>query len=128
MIKRKAILICAVAVAAFGLLWEAMYPDSYDPKNLHYVAWKHHLLPMDPNRALSTMTHDSYSERLVVGSTEEQLRQRFGFVRTVDQVSPYLQNYCAAVRPGAHVLFLNSSDYMVVMNQERATELILCKG
>jgi len=128
MTKRRVIFLSAAAIAAFGLLWEATYPDPYDPKNLHYLGWKYHLLPMDPHRALSIMTHDAYSDRLVVGKTKEQLQNRFGFVRTEEQVSPYLREYCAASRPNAEVLFLNSNNYMVVMHNDRAVELVLCKG
>jgi hypothetical protein len=117
-----------IAIAAFVALWEATYPDREDPKNIHYVAWKYHLLPMDPHRALSIMTHDQYSERLVLGKTKEELQQRFGFVLTTNQVRPYLRDYCAAARPGADVLFLNSNNYMVIMSQGKATELVLCKG
>jgi hypothetical protein len=128
MIKGKVILLCATAIAALGLLREITYPDPYDPKNLHYVGWKYHLLPMDPHRALLIMTHDAYSDRLVVGKTRDELRHRFGFVLTKDQVRPYLQEYCAAARPDNEVLFLNSNDYMVVMKDNRAVELVLCKG
>jgi hypothetical protein len=117
-----------ILIVVFLLLWEATYPDRYDPKNLHYLAWKYHLLPMDPHRALSIMTHDQYSERLVLGKTKAELQRRFGFVLDVDQVRPYLREYCAASRPNANVLFLNSYDYMVVMKNDRAVELVYCKG
>jgi hypothetical protein len=117
-----------LAIVIFLGLWEATYPDSGDPKNLHYVAWKWHLLPMDPMRALGVMTHDSYSERLVLGKTPDQLEKRFGFVQTVSQVGPYLRDYCAAARPGSSVLFLYNSNYMVVMQNNHVFELVLCKG
>ena len=111
-----------------GFLWEATYAERYDPKNLHYLGWKYHLLPMDPHRALSIMTHDGKSDQLVLGKTRKQLQQRFGFILTKDQASPYLREYCAASRPNAEVLFLNSNNYMVVLENDRAVELILCKG
>jgi hypothetical protein len=65
----KSILRIAISITFVALLWEALYPDYYDPKNPHYVAWKYHLLPMDPRRALSIMPHDQASENLVLGKT-----------------------------------------------------------
>ncbi|MBB5057568.1 hypothetical protein HDF16_002274 [Granulicella aggregans] len=110
------------------MFWHLIYPGYYDPKSIAYLGWKFHVLPMEPVRALNTMTHGPNSDRLVLGKSRQQLQQRFGFVRTVDQVSPYLRDYCAAARPGADLLFLNSSDWMVVMQRDRAVELVLCKG
>lgn len=125
---RRPIIWCVLGIATFFLLWYATYPDYYDPKSIAYVGWKAHLLPMDPRRALSIMTHGKNSDKLVLGESREQLQHRFGFVLTVDQVSPYLRDYCAGARQGAEVLFLNSSDWMVVMEHDRAVELVLCKG
>ena len=125
---KRTILIAMLAFAAIIALWQATYPDQFDPKGLHYVLWKWHLLPMDPHRALSIMFHDNYAEDLVLGMSQQELERRFGFVRTVDQVSPYLRDYCAAARPGADVLFLNSNDMMVVMRKGKAAELVVCKG
>ena len=117
-----------VALICAALLWAVIYSDPYDPKNLHYLAWKWRLLPLAPDRALEIMGHDAHSESLVRGMTKEELEQRFGYVLTADQVSPYLREYCAAARPLATVLFLNSKNYMVVMSQGKVSELVLCKG
>jgi hypothetical protein len=114
-------------VLAVPLIWWACYPDADDPKNPHYVAWKWHLLPMDAHRTLSTMTHDN-AFPLVIGLTRDQLVKRFSFVRTKSEVRPYLIDYCAASRPSADVLFLNDSDWMVVMKDGKASDLVLCKG
>jgi hypothetical protein len=90
---------------AFGLvslvllIWEGLYPDLEDPKNPHYVAWKLHLMPLDPKRALSTMTHDDAAP-LVLGRNRQQLEHRFGFVREKTEVRMYLVDYCVAARPG----------------------------
>ena len=74
------------------------------------------------------MTHATNSDQLALGKTKRQLEERFGFVRTADQVSPYLRDYCAAARSSTDVRFLNLSDYMVIMKQDRAVGLVLCKG
>lgn len=124
----RIVLICVFEIGLGFVFWYAMYPDSYDPKSIAYIGWKAHLLPMEPRRALSIMTHGANSDRLVVGDTRQESTRRFGFVLTADQVSPYLRDYCAATRPSADVFFLNSSDYMVVMSNNQAVELVLCKG
>jgi hypothetical protein len=118
----------ALAIGSIIAAWQMTYSDNQDPKNIHYVAWKYNLSPMDPMRALATMTHDRWPDRLVLGKSPEGLAERFGFTRTTAQVSPYLRDYCAAARPRADVLFLNNSDYMVVMKNGKAVELVLCKG
>jgi hypothetical protein len=125
---KNRLLLLIVTTIVILLLWEGFYPDKYDPKNPHYIAWKWHLATIDPMRALSTMTHDSGSEHLVVGLNANDLKKRFGSLKTVDEVGPYLRDYCASTRAGEDVLFLNNSDYMVVMKKGRAAELVLCKG
>jgi hypothetical protein len=73
-IGRKPALILAILLPILGLsLWIATYPDDGDPKNIKYVLWKHHLNPsMNLDVAVGTMTHDSYSEKLVLGMTPNQ--------------------------------------------------------
>jgi hypothetical protein len=124
---KRVLLWSVLGVALFLGLWSLQYRDG-DPKSIAYIGWEANLLPMEPLKALSIMTHGPNSDRLVLGKTKPQLQQRFGYVLTADQVGPYLRNYCAASRPGANVLFLNSSNFMVVMNNKRAVELVLCKG
>jgi hypothetical protein len=126
-LKKRTVLYGLLALGLCMALWEATYPDEGDPKNIHYVAWKWHLLPIDPLRALGVMTHDRNSEHLVLGKTPSELSNRFGYVLQLHQVTRYLQE-CAAYRTGSEVLFLNKSDYMVVLTNNRATELVLCKG
>jgi hypothetical protein len=60
------------ALVAVALFWWAMYPSADDAKNLHYVAWKWHLVSMNPHQALSTMSHDK-AIPLVIGMNREQL-------------------------------------------------------
>lgn len=121
----------------FFRLWIATYPDRGDPKNLNYVLWKHGLnSDMDLNTALATMTHDRWSERRVLGLTPDQLKDRFGYVKTYDEVSPYLQRCATPTGLGEpektprvqNVLFLRDEDYMVIMRNGRAVDLVLCKG
>lgn len=125
-IMRRGLLTLLAIAIGLGL-WAAMFHDQSDAKDLRYIAWKLHLLPIDPHRLLETMHHDNPFP-FTLGKTRPELEHTFGFVRTKDQVRPYLVDYCAASRPGQDVLFLNDSDWMVVMEDGKATYLLYCKG
>jgi len=122
-----------IAVSVGGAaLWMATYPDNTDPKNLYYVLWKNGLnANMNLDNALCTMSHDVHSEQLVYGLSRGQLERRFGYVRTLEQTTPYLR--LCYTRRGVTgedgVLFLRDSPYMVIMgNGGKAVDLVLCKG
>jgi len=118
--------------------WIATYRDPFDPKNIHYVFWKHGLNKrMDLDTALVEMSHDSAASKLVEGLTREELRSRFGYIRTFYEVTPYLRE--CYTTPGSageaethgkkeNVVFLRGSPWMIVMQDGRAVDLILCKG
>lgn len=126
----------AFLTIGFLRLWIAMYPDPGDPKNLSYILWKHGLNnDMDLNAVLGTMTHDANSEKLVIGLTPSELQARFGFTKTYEQVSPDLQLCDTPNGTGdrnhptyPNVLYLRGDNYMVVMKDGRAVDLVLCKG
>ena len=130
----------AVVLLAIGMvlalsiiaLWMETYPESEDPKNIYYVLWKHGLNGnMNLDHALSAMTHDSWAVNRVQGLSREQLVTRFGYVRTLEQARPYLRVcYEMQFGSGAHneVVFLRDSNWMVVLENERAVNLVLCKG
>ena len=125
-----------ILTLGFFRCWIAMYPDAGDPKNLSYVLWKHGLnSDMDLNAVLGTMTHGADSEELVIGLTPSELQARFGYTKTYDQVSPYLQLCDTPNGTGDRnhpvepdVLYLRGDNYMVVMKNGRAADLVLCKG
>jgi hypothetical protein len=72
------------------LLWIKMYPGGDDPKNLDYVLWKHGMNQnMNLDDALSAMTHDTWAVRLVQGKSKDELRSRFGQIRTFAEARPY---------------------------------------
>jgi hypothetical protein len=132
-------LVVAGAVLTLGhfRLWIATYPDAGDPKNLSYVLWKHGLnSDIDLDMALGTMTHDVASENRVIGLTPTELQARFGYTKTYEQVSTYLQLCDTPNGTGDHdnhsvvhdILYLRNSNYMVMMKNGRAADLILCKG
>ena len=123
-------LIATVLLIVTGLaLWQTLYHGPGDRKDLRYQAWKIGLLPMDLDKATSTMVGDIHPDRLVVGKTKEELVKKFGYVTTLDNASEYLK-YCYFNSPyyGKQVLILRSSNWMVLMKNGRAADLILVKG
>lgn len=76
------------------------------------------------------------------GLTKEQLKARFGYIRTLGEVTPYYQ--ACYFTPGVFTegnavraeiaaksedaFFLRDSPWMVVMKNGKAVELVLCKG
>jgi hypothetical protein len=124
------IIVATVLVLVLGLaFWQALYHGQGDRKDLRYQAWKLGLYPMDLDGATSTMVGDIYPDRLVVGKTEEELIRKFGYVTTLEDASEYVK-YCYLNSPyyGEQVLILRKSNWMVLMKDGRATDLILVKG
>lgn len=133
-------------VLSFGVLvaWLATYPDDVDPKNIYYVLWKHGLNNnMNIDSALVAMSHDVWTVRRkrVRGLTKDQLKARFGYIRTLGEVSPDYQacyftpgvffslgDRAVIVAKIEDAFFLRDSPWMVVMKNGRAVDLILCKG
>lgn len=127
-------------ILSFGMLglWLGTYPDDVDPKNIYYVLWKHGLNNnMNLDSALAAMSHDVWPVRRVQGLTKDQLKARFGHIRSLQDATPYLQG-CYST-PGSagraetqgnseDVAFLRDSPWMVVMKNGKAVDLILCKG
>lgn len=72
--------------------WVTQYPEDWDPKNIDYVLWTHGLnRNMNLDHAVSGMTHDAWSVRLVKDLNRDQLRSRFGYLRELREATPYLQ-------------------------------------
>lgn len=68
------------------LFWVSDYPNADDPKNIDYVLWKHGLNKnMNLDAALRAMTHDSWPIERVAGLSEEQLQNRFGYIRAASE-------------------------------------------
>lgn len=116
----------AVAILIVTGVWEAMYPDRDDPKNLHYVLWKWHLASIDLDRAVGVMSHDRASEQMILGKNEKSLRSRFGYMLFPEAASPCYRPYAReAAANGDKVLFLRKSDYMIVFHDGVATQAVL---
>ncbi len=141
-LQRIAISLFLIAVGAFlsfvvFLSWVEQYPEGYDPKNIDYVLWKHGLNQnMNLDNAVSAMTHDVWAVRLVEGKSKDELKDRFGYIRTLSEARPYDQ-LCdtigavgeLGIHPaGKEVVFLRDSDWMVILDKGKAVDLVLCKG
>jgi hypothetical protein len=106
-----------------------MFHGPVDRKDLRYQAWKHGLYPFNVESAVETMIADPNRDSLVLGKTVPQLTAKFGYLRTAEQATPYEQ-YCyenSSYR-GKPVLYLRNSNWMVLMENGRAAELVLVKG
>ena len=82
------------------------------------------------------------SIRLVEGLTKDQLKARFGYIRTLEEVTPYYQacystpgsftpenvNRAEIAAKSENAFFLRDSPWMVVMKNRRAVDLVMCKG
>ena len=116
----------AAALLVAVVLWWGLYPDKYDPKNIHYVFWKWHLAGIDLDRAVSTMHHDRWSERMILGKSEKSLTARFGYLSPPETVPPcYRAASQGTVLNGDKVLFLRRSDYMIVFHNGVASRVVL---
>jgi hypothetical protein len=121
-------LVVALAIAIL-IGWAFAYPSASDPKNIKYVLWKNTLYPMDLDTATGTMIGDASREKLVLGNTKAELRERFGYLSTLAEVSPYFSGcYQNSDWKGADVLFIRKSPWMVVFSGDKATKLVLIKG
>jgi hypothetical protein len=108
--------------------WVLVYPDG-DPKNIKYVCWKVGLYRMNLDTAADTMIGDAHRERLVIGKTKEQLRNRFGYLLVPADASQYFRGcYQNSGWGNKEALFIRQSPLMVVFDGDRAKELVLIKG
>jgi hypothetical protein len=124
----RAVAIVVVFSIAVVIAWTLAYPEP-DPKNIKYVLWKNGLYGMDLDTASDTMIGDASREMLVVGKTKGKLREKFGYLSTLSEASPYLRGcYQNSDWKGTDVLFIRKSPWMIVFSRDKATKLVLIKG
>lgn len=86
-------------------------------------------IDVNPDEALGAMVGDPQRDRLVIGKTKEQLRDEFGLLLTPEGASNYLRGcYEGSSWKGKEVRFIRQTPWMVVFDQDKATELVLIKG
>jgi hypothetical protein len=113
---------------AFVGVWAFAYPEP-DPKNIKYVLWKHGLYRMNLDTASGTMIGDANREILVLGKSKVELREKFGYLSTLSEASPYLRGcYENSDWKSTDVLFIRKSLWMIVFSGDKATQLVLIKG
>jgi hypothetical protein len=109
--------------------WASTYPSDSDPKNIKYLLWKNGLCGMNLDTATGTMISDASREKLVIGKTKVQLREKFGYLSTPADISQYLRGcYQASAWKDRDVVFIRNSPWMVIFDGGKATELVLIKG
>lgn len=106
-----------------------MFHGPNDTKDLRYQGWRLGIFPFDLDQATSTMIADAHRDDLVIGKTKEELIRKFGYLTPLDQASQYIK-YCYFNSPyyGKLVLILRNSEWMVIMKNDRAEELVLVEG
>ena len=125
-------LIALLAVALCGIVLAVIVflrPDPIEETSVRYWAWKHGLVTMDLDRALDEMVNDTGRDSLVLGKTKQELDAKFGFTIQVEQASPYVQ-YCYknSQYTKSHVVMLRHSNWMVLMRDGIAAELLRVSG
>jgi len=109
--------------------WTLMYPSSSDPKNIKYVLWKAGFYKVNVDAATTAMIGDPSRDKIVLGKTKAQLRDRFGPLLSPAEASPYLRGcYQNSPWKDRDVFFIGQSSWMVVFDSNKATNLVLVKG
>jgi hypothetical protein len=110
--------------------WWALYPGPDDPKGFMYIGWRLGLPTIDQDRALGTMVGDVHRETLVIGKTKAELIKKFGYVTPISQTDDGYYGFCyrSSGRPSQPALMLRNSNWMVLMKDGRAIDLVLLKG
>jgi len=122
------VIIVFVVVDFFGG-WALTYPSSGDPRNMQYVLWKAGLYKVSLEQATTAMIGDRNRNKLVLNKTKEDLRDKFGSLLSPADASPYLRGcYENSSWKDKGVLFIGQSPWMVVFDDDRATNLVLIKG
>jgi hypothetical protein len=123
----------AIITISFALIlvigWVLVYPSSGDPRNIKYVLWKVGLYQMNLDVATGTMIGDPGRDKLVVGKTKAQIRDKFGLLLMPSEASQYLRGcYQSSPWKDRDVLFIRNSSWMIVFDGDSATKLVLMKG
>ena|SRR5436190_23848395 len=96
--------------------WATTHPSDSDPKNIKYVLWKNDLYGMNLDTATGTMIGDASREKLVIGKTKVQLREKFGYLSMPEDMSQYLKGCYQAAWKDRDVLFIRNSPWMVIFD------------
>lgn len=101
--------------------WALAYPSESDPESIKYVLWKNGLHGMNLETTAGTMIDDRSGEKLVVGKTRAQLREKFGYLSKPAEISPYLRGcYQDSARKDKDaLLIIRQTSWMVIFDGGR---------
>jgi hypothetical protein len=112
---RQLAIVMSALVVVLIVGWNLTYPRG-DPKSLEFVLWRAGLYRMDLDLATDIMVGAHDSERIVVGRTREQLRERFGYLLTAGEATQYLRGcYQDSSWKDRDVLFIRRSPWLVLI-------------
>ena len=118
----------ALIVILLGLAgWQFLIGPG-DPRDLRYQAWKLGVYPLRIDDALNIMIGDPHRDSVVIGKSKEQLASRFGFVSSAPGNSYVKSCFDNSPYRGKSVLFIRKSNWMVLMKDGIADDLVLAKG
>jgi hypothetical protein len=118
----------AVAAAAFALLSGIVVMQG-DAGESRYLLWRAGLFPFDAKVVYAQMVSDPKRDALVVGLTVDELKERFGEVRTRQEATAEYQRYYSdRILLDEEIRWLGDSAWLVVLKNGRVTELRLMKG
>jgi hypothetical protein len=125
---RGLVVLAALALASVGG-WVLMDPSRTDPRNIGYVLWKAGVFRAKLEDVSGAMVGDPDRDRLVVGKSRDELRDRFGALLSPADASAYLRGcYESSAWRGKDVVFIDQTSWMVVFEGAKATDLALIKG
>src|SRR6266851_5264343 len=127
----KANVLVSLTLVALVILggWVLVYPSPTDPKNIRYVLWKAGLYKLDVNVTTAAMVADRNRDKLVLGKTEAELREKFGLLLEPDHASPYLADcFQKSSWKGNSALFIGQTPWLILLENGKAKNLVLLKG
>lgn len=127
--RKRVVFLSSLALLFIVLgIWSSTYGEG-DPKNIRYVLWKVGLYKMDLDIAADTMIGDAHRDKLVIGKTKSELREKFGYLLTLSETSQYNRGcYESEGWKGSDVLFIRTSAWMLVFDGDKVKTLVLIKG
>ncbi|MBI3676935.1 MAG: hypothetical protein HY243_10020 [Proteobacteria bacterium] len=126
--RLRAPLTTLLFVIAFVGEWLLLYPSN-DDKSLQYTYWKVGLYPfnLDLDDVTGVFWSDPGRREFVIGKTEQQLREKFGYLKPISKMTPNFQECYREVANGKKAFFIRESWLMIVFDGDNAIDLVLMK-
>jgi hypothetical protein len=121
------IAVAVIVAALYVFLFHIDLPPS-DHNSIPYILWRHGYSTMNEKHAVEVMLEDQNRNDLVVGKTQSELAQRFTLITPAQALPYYRRCYEASAWKGHKALFIKSTPWLIVFNDDKAVELLLVKG